>query len=76
MTVTKGQFIILFELIMYTELRLQSIFNPTTFTTMGPHILDTMLYSAVAFLGMNVLDNGVKGKFFNPNLQDRDSLLP
>jgi len=38
----------------------------------APHIIDAMKWVLVAFLGLNVTDNLVQGKFYNSNLAARD----
>jgi len=46
--------------------------NKAVFTMIAPHIIDAMKWVLVAFLGLNVTDNLVQGKFYNSNLAARD----
>lgn len=40
----------------------------TVFLEIAPLIIDAMKWVALAFLGLNVIDNGVQGKFYNEGL--------
>lgn len=72
MTIQKGQFALIVEGLFFVELRLNAIYNSANYNLIAPAIISSMLYLALGFLGLNVLDNGVKGKFFQPDLFKQD----
>lgn len=41
------------------------------FLQVAPLLIDAMKWDVLAFLGLNVVDNGVKGKFYNPALEGK-----
>lgn len=41
------------------------------FLQVAPLLIDAMKWDILAFLGLNVVDNGVKGKFYNPALEGK-----
>jgi hypothetical protein len=57
-------FIFLFLLVMFVK--------PEFVETMGPVIIQAMQWLAIAFMGLNVADNGVKGKYYQPDLADKE----
>jgi len=43
----------------------------TVFLEIAPLLIDAMKWVALAFLGLNVIDNGVQGKWYNEGLANR-----
>jgi hypothetical protein len=68
MTIQKGQFSLIIEGLLFMELRFEAIYNPSLYAIIAPGIINAMLYLALGFLGLNVVDNWVKGKFYQPGL--------
>jgi hypothetical protein len=64
---TAGAGIAMFALYLFTFLA-DNTPGKTQFLALAPVLIDAMKWIVIAYLGVNVIDNGVKGAFYQPGL--------
>lgn len=64
---TAGAEIAMIALYLFTFLT-DSTPGKTQFLALAPVLIDAMKWIVIAYLGVNVIDNGVKGAFYQPGL--------
>lgn len=75
MKVTKGHAFLLSEILLFAmfviTLFSDDSANRIVFAALAPLLIDAMQWITVGFIGLNVMDNGVKGKFFQNELKEK-----